>query len=250
MEHSRAHDLTFDAFFARPQPQLAPAVLQTPSHGDRLPSSSTTADVSRAGPVSIETIFSPAAQAPTCGNKAPARQSAGEPSWTASTSHAAIHINWEESSSEDEETTEQQIIGGQLWGPELFLAGYSTPAVWEMCNLQAAQRWQCPCSKGAGGSISCLDASRIDLVKLYEFRKAFHARAGRNLRDTMRDDLERHYDARSESFSKCRVGPCADCCAPAYGLASGLSFKTYCKGTGRHHIGAPAPRRTSPSKNS
>ena len=133
-----------------------------------MPSSSTTADVSRAGPVSIETIFSPAAQAPSCGNKAPARQSAGEPSWTASTSHAAIHINWEESSSEDEETTEQQIIGGQLWGPELFLAGYNTPAVWEMCNLQAAQRWQCPFSKGAGGTISCLDASRIDVVQLYD----------------------------------------------------------------------------------
>jgi hypothetical protein len=60
------------------------------------------------------------------------------------------------------------VLAIQLWGPELFLAGYNTPAVWEMCNLQAAQRWQCPCSKGAGVTISCLDASRIDVVQLYD----------------------------------------------------------------------------------
>jgi hypothetical protein len=55
----------------------------------------------------------------------------------------------------------------------------------------------------------------------------------------MRDDLERHYDAGSESFSKCRVGPCADCCAPAYGLASGLSFKTFARARADITLGRP-----------
>jgi hypothetical protein len=154
---------------------------------------------------------------------------------------SAIHIDWAEaSSSEDEERLDQQTIGGQLWGPELFLAGYSTPAVWEICNLQAAQQWQCPCSKGSGGTMSCLDSSRINVVQLYDFRKAFHSRAGRNLRDTMRDDLELHYDARAESFSKgFRVGPCADCCAPAFGLACGLSFTTFARARADVTLGRP-----------
>ena len=239
MESSRAHAITFDALFG---PQEA-AVNQTPSHGDRLPNnrmgsrkSSTSADVSRATPLSINDIFGPAANH----YEAPASDSAGEPSQTASTSHAAIHLDWAESSSEDEVRTDQQAIGGQLWGSELFLAGYSAPAVWEVCNLEATQQWRCPCSKGAGGTNSCLDASRIDVVKLYEFRKAFHSRAGRNLRDTMRDDLERHYDARDKSFSKgFRVGPCADCCAPAYGLACGLSFTTFARARADVTLGRP-----------
>ena len=81
------------------------------------------AQTCREPPLSINDIFGPANH-----DEAPASESAGEPSQTASTSHAAIHIDWAESSSEDEERTDQQAIGGQLWGPELFLAGYSAPA--------------------------------------------------------------------------------------------------------------------------
>ena len=196
------------------------------------------AQTCREPPLSINDIFGPANH-----DEAPASESAGEPSQTASTSHAAIHIDWAESSSEDEVRTDQQAIGGQLWGSELFLAGYSAPAVWELCNLQAIQQRQCPCSKGAGGTMSCLDASRIDVVKLYEVRKAFHSRAGRNLRDTMRDDLERHYDARDKGFSKSfRVGPCADCCAPAYGLACGLSFSSFARARADVTLGRPRLR--------
>ena len=244
MAQSRAHALSFDAFFAQPQPQAA-AVDQTPSHGVRVPNSSTAAAASRACPLSIDDIFTPpalaAAPEPSRSDDARASAPAGEPSRTASSMPSAIHIDWAEaSSSEDEERLDQQTIGGQLWGPELFLAGYSTPAVWEICNLQAAQQWQCPCSKGSGGTTSCLDSSRIHVVQLYDFRKAFHSRAGRNLRDTMRDDLELHYDARAESFSKgFRVGPCADCCAPAFGLACGLSFTTFARARADVTLGRP-----------
>ena len=165
MAQSRAHALSFDAFFAQPQPQAA-AVDQTPSHGVRVPNSSTAAAASRACPLSIDDIFTPpalaAAPEPSRSDDARASAPAGEPSRTASSMPSAIHIDWAEaSSSEDEERLDQQTIGGQLWGPELFLAGYSTPAVWEICNLQAAQQWQCPCSKGSGGTTSCLDSSRI-----------------------------------------------------------------------------------------
>ena len=244
MAQSRAQALSFDAFFAQPQPQAA-AVDQTPSHGVRVPNSSTAAAASRACPLSIDDIFTPpalaAAPEPSRSDDARASAPAGEPSRTASSMPSAIHIDWAEaSSSEDEERLDQQTIGGQLWGPELFLAGYSTPAVWEICNLQAAQQWQCPCSKGSGGTMSCLDSSRINVVQLYDFRKAFHSRAGRNLRDTMRDDLELHYDARAESFSKgFRVGPCADCCAPAFGLACGLSFTTFARARADVTLGRP-----------
>lgn len=253
MAHSRANALSFDAFFAQAQSRAvavhqtpSQAVHQTPSEGDSLPASSSTMDsASRARRVTIDDIFTP------LGAHSPAPEQSR--SDDANAPQPGIHIEWDQSSSEDEDISNQKTNAGQLWGPEQFLAGYSTLAVVDIGNLQAAMQWQCPCSKAnPDRTTSCLDATRINVVQLYEFRKAFHSRAGRNLRDTMRDDLERHYDARTESFSKgFRVGPCADCCAPAYGLACGLSFKTFARARAdvtRQH-GASSPCSASSTEN-
>ena len=241
MAHSRANALSFDAFFAQAQSRAvavhqtpSQAVHQTPSQGDSLPASSSTIDsASRARRVTIDDIFTP------LGAHSPAPEQSR--SDDANAPQPGIHIEWDQSSSEGEDISNQKTNAGQLWGPEQFLAGYSTLAVVDIGNLQAAMQWQCPCSKAnPDRTTSCLDATRINVVQLYEFRKAFHSRAGRNLRDTIRDDLERHYDARTESFSKgFRVGPCADCCAPAYGLACGLSFKTFARARADVSMGRP-----------
>ena len=148
---------------------------------------------------------------------------------TAEPTAPALQLVWDEGDDESSDNDDDKTkIGGQLWGAEQFVCGYTQPSVWDLRNLTAAQEWCCPCTKT--GQVSCLHASRMTVLHLYDHRTAFHKRAGKNLRDALRDDLASHYDACTSSFNKgFKVGPRADCCAVAYALACGMCFKTFAR---------------------
>lgn len=86
--------------------------------------------------------------------------------------------------------------------------------------------WSCPCTDRD----NCIGAERIDVLKLYEYRKHFrttaHSKGG--LRDASRRELELRYDLTKKTFSRnFKVGSLIDCCAASAGLASGVSFATW-----------------------
>ena len=118
-------------------------------------------------------------------------------------------------------------LSGQLWGTELFPSGISISAVADMKNLEKALAWQCSCSKL---SVSCLDVSRVNVCELYAHRTAFQLRActGGGKRDTLRKDLESHYDEEKCAFQHTfKIGKLASHCAPAFGVACGVAFETF-----------------------
>ena len=114
---------------------------------------------------------------------------------------------------------------GELWNNEQFPDGYHPGYVSSMENLRAAQAWSCPCNDRA----SCIGADRIDIFKLYEFRKAFRERhGGASLRDALRVELEAHFDTATAQFTRSFVvAQCGDCCAASAGIARGVSFATF-----------------------
>ena len=135
---------------------------------------------------------------------------------------------------------------GKLWSRAQFPEGCRGPKNDCIANLTAAQQWECPCPDR-----NCLSADRIDILQLYEYRKKYRevvAPNGGGLRDSCRRELEEHYDERTGSFTRSfRVGPAADCCAPAAGLAKGLSFATW--STARADVAKKAPWRAARNAN-
>lgn len=114
----------------------------------------------------------------------------------------------------------------KLWTAKQFPMGYSAGYVSSMDNLRAAQDdWSCPCADRR----NCIGAERVDIFKLYEFRKAFHQQTGTaSRRDAMRKELQCHYDRGSAKFTRSFVvANCGDCCAAAAGLARGISVDTF-----------------------
>ena len=113
----------------------------------------------------------------------------------------------------------------KTWSSKEFPDGYEPGYVSSLRNLNAAQEWSCPCHDRR----NCIGAERIDVLQLYEFRRAFRDKYKKpEFRDAMRRDLEGHYDAASGVFTRSFVvGHCGDCCSAAAGLARGLSFGTF-----------------------
>ena len=114
----------------------------------------------------------------------------------------------------------------KLWTAKQFPVGYSAGYVSSMDNLRAAQDdWSCPCADRR----NCIGAERIDILQLYEFRKAFLQQNGTaSRRDAMRKELQSHYDRGSAQFTRSFVvANCGDCCAAAAGLARGISVDTF-----------------------
>ena len=199
-----------------PVAQLASSAQACSAPAASLPAVSS-APASRAAAVSLESILMSSSSIPASATAVPAAP--------------VLQLVWDEGddeSSDDDDKASISKIGGQLWGAEQFVCGYTQPSVWDLRNLTAAQEWCCPCTKT--GQVSCLHASRMTVLHLYDHRTAFHKRAGKNLRDALRDDLASHYDACTSSFNKgFKVGPRADCCAVAYALACGMCFKTFAR---------------------
>ena len=106
-----------------------------------------------------------------------------------------------------------------------FPDGYHPGFVCSMDNLKAAQDWSCPCHDRR----NCIGQERIDIFKLYEFRKAFKgAHNNASLRDAMRAELQAHYDEAGGGFTRSFVvAGRGDCCATSAGLARGMSFGTF-----------------------
>ena len=132
------------------------------------------------------------------------------------------------SSGEEECDRGKRHAPGQLWNNSIFPAGITRESVADMLNLKAAQAWRCPCQR----EVSCLDASRIDITQLYQHRVDFinRATAGDGRRETMRYDLQSHYDRVASAFTQSfRVGPRADLCPASYGVACGVSFMTFAR---------------------
>lgn len=113
---------------------------------------------------------------------------------------------------------------GKLWSRVQFPEGVGNTTNCDMANLQAALEWRCPCLDRP----NCL---RLNIVELYQHRKEWRTQeAPKNggLRDAMRKELANHTDEQSGKLMRSfRVGPYGDCCAPAAGLAKGLSFATF-----------------------
>jgi hypothetical protein len=118
-----------------------------------------------------------------------------------------------------------KVRSTQLWGRAHFPMGYSPPSRWDMKNLQAALVWECPCSDRP-----CLAVSgrQMDVIQLYDLRRSFHnvCAGGGNQRDTLRKQLELHYDG-SLFHRTFKVGNSTDCCAAAFAFASGVSWATF-----------------------
>ena len=117
---------------------------------------------------------------------------------------------------------------GKLWGKAQFPEGCIGLKNAKMDNLLAAQAWECPCDDR-----NCLSADRIDVIALSKYREHFRnvqAAANGGLRDACRKEMEEHYDERTNTFTRSfKIGPCADCCVAAAGLAKGLSFDSWAK---------------------
>ena len=113
----------------------------------------------------------------------------------------------------------------KLWTNAQFPDGYSAGFISSMSNLVAAQEWSCPCPDRR----NCIGAERLDIFKLYEFRREFRQRSVRSsMRDAMRMELQTHYDERMGTFTRSFVvGPCGDCCAASAALARGLSSNNF-----------------------
>ena len=117
--------------------------------------------------------------------------------------------------------------GGKLWGTELFPSGVHGAANWDLANLAAAQKWECPCKDRT----SCISAERMpNVLELYEYRKTFQLTAHKDggLRDGCRKELDSRRDPTTNSFTRSfKVGNLVDCCASSAALAKGVSFGTY-----------------------
>ena len=114
----------------------------------------------------------------------------------------------------------------KLWSALQFPEGMSGASNYDLANLMAAQRWECPCKD----RVSCIGQERLKTMELYEFRKAFRTTAATlgGMRDASRKDMAGHFDASSGTFSRSFViGSLGDCCAASAGLAKGLSFHTW-----------------------
>lgn len=115
---------------------------------------------------------------------------------------------------------------GKLWTKALFPEGVLDAANWDLKNLQAAQRWECPCPDRA----NCIGSDRLSVLDLYDYRKRFRttAKSHGGFRDAARKELDDHFDPSTGMFARSfKVGPLVDCCAPSAGLAKGLSFATW-----------------------
>ena len=125
------------------------------------------------------------------------------------------------------EEVEQSLAAPKVktWTSEQFPDGYAAGYACSMSNCKAAQEWSCPCLDRR----NCIGQERLDMFKLYEFRKDFKVKHKvSSMRDAMRAELQAHYDSSSGVFTRSFVvADRGDCCAAAAGLARGLSFGTF-----------------------
>ena len=121
------------------------------------------------------------------------------------------------------ERSKQRRSSGKHWTKSEFPEGSSKNNIMHAGNLEAALNWRCPCVDR-----NCLGAQRVNMVDIYKARQQFHSDVLHSLRDKARKRLEEHYDKRIGTFSRSFVvGDRGDCCAPAAGLAWGISFGTW-----------------------
>ena len=114
----------------------------------------------------------------------------------------------------------------KLWSKGQFPEGTDGASNYDLANLQAAQEWECPCTDRR----NCIGSERVNVLKLYDHRKAFRTTAAQHggLRDANRLQLEAHYDRSARCFTRSFVvGGHGDCCAASAGLANGISFATF-----------------------
>lgn len=125
-----------------------------------------------------------------------------------------------------ENTSERSgtVIGRRLWdAARVYPKGVRN---WrDVSNCAAALQYDCGCGK------MCL-AKVCGVIELYEHRRTFRARAKKlgsgGLRDVMREELERHFDAASRSFSTSFViGGVGTLCERAFAVGSGVSEPTF-----------------------
>lgn len=118
---------------------------------------------------------------------------------------------------------------GKLWTRAQFPEGNKGHCCWDWSNIQAAQKWKCPCVD----RYSCIGIDRLKPEELLFHRKEFLTRvAGHEggRRDSTRIRLAAHYNQRTGCFSRSFVvGPLNDCCAASCGLADGLSWNTWAR---------------------
>lgn len=133
------------------------------------------------------------------------------------------------SGDEDYDVARSHIPGRRLWQSRVVYP--RGVAKWDNTeNCEAALRYECPCSE------PCL--ARVgDILLLYEHRRKFRGGSQKVssgvLRDTLRDQLEAHYDAQLGHFSNSFVvGGVGRICERAYAVATGVSETTYVRARG------------------
>ena len=107
---------------------------------------------------------------------------------------------------------------------QYYSLGHKAHACWDWTNIQAAQKWCCPCRDRA----SCISKERIRPEDLLIHRKDVQVGLQTNARDAIRNQLAEHYNKSEKSFSRSFVvGSLNDCCAASAGIAGGFSWATW-----------------------